>query len=180
MSMTPDKILAKSKANMETMFSLATTQFSVMEKLAELNAAALKAAFEASMSNARAMAGAKDVQELMQTHNGLPQPEVEKAMAYSQGVYELLRQSNAQLQKIAEGHVAEWNANLAALLDQARKNAPEGSHVALDAMKQVLAGSGAAYDSFNKMAKQAAEMAETNVANATTSAKAMANPKKSG
>jgi phasin family protein len=180
MNMTPDQILAAGKGNMETLFSLATTQFSVMEKLAELNAAALKAAFEASMSNARAMAGAKDMQELMQTHKSLPQPAVEKAMAYSQGVYELVRQSNTELQKIAEGHVAEWNANLAALLDQARKNAPEGSHVALDAMKQVLAGTSTAYASFSKIAKQATEMAEANVANATASAKAMAGPKKSG
>ncbi|MGH8673917.1 MAG: phasin family protein, partial [Burkholderiales bacterium] len=65
MYVTPEQIQSTSKANVEALLSLATTQFSALEKLATLSSSALKGAFEDTIANARALAGAKDVQELI-------------------------------------------------------------------------------------------------------------------
>ncbi|MGH8766304.1 MAG: phasin family protein, partial [Burkholderiales bacterium] len=64
MYVTPEQIQATTKANVDAILSLASTQFAAIEKFASLNANAVKSAFEDSLSNVRALAGAKDAQEL--------------------------------------------------------------------------------------------------------------------
>jgi hypothetical protein len=54
------------------------------------------------------------------------------------------------------------------ILDKVSKSAPAGSDVAVAAVKSALAAASTAYDSFNKVAKQATEIAEANFAAATT------------
>jgi phasin family protein len=178
MYVTPEQIQAANKANMESILSLASTQFAAIEKFANLNANAIKAAFEDSLSNARALAGAKDVQELVSLQSTFAQPAIEKAIAYSKSVYEVAAQTNTEFTKVTERRVAEWNENFVSLLDKAAKNAPAGSDVAVSAVKQMLAAANSAYDNFNKVAKQATEIAEANVAAATETVKGLAKSKK--
>jgi phasin family protein len=171
---TPEQIQATNKTAVEAMLSLASSQFAAIEKLANLNASAIRAAFEDTMSNARALAGAKDVQELVSLQSTFAQPAMEKAIAYSKSVYEVATQANADLSKATEKRIAEWNENFVSLLDKAVKNAPAGSDVAVTAVKQMLAAANSAYDNFSKAAKQASEIAEANVAAATESVKNLA------
>jgi phasin family protein len=178
MYVTPEQIQQANKANVEAMLSIASTQFAAIEKLATLNANAVKAAFEDSVANARALAGAKDVQEFVNLQSTFAQPAIEKAIAYSKSVYEVTTQANAELTKVAERRVAEWNENFAALLEKAAKNAPAGSDVALSAAKQMIAAANSAYDNFTKVAKQATEIAEANVAAATETVKSLATKAK--
>lgn len=179
MYVTPEQIQAAGKANVETMLSLAATQFAAIEKLATLNANAVKSAFEDSVNNTRALFGAKDVQEFINLQNTLATPALEKAIAYSKSVYEVATETNAELSKVAEKRVAEWNENFSTLLDQAAKNAPAGSDVAVAAVKSMIAAANSAYDNMSKVAKQANEIAEANVAAATETVKGLAKAKKS-
>jgi len=178
MYVTPEQIQAANKANVEAFLSVANAQFAAMEKLANLNAQAVRTAFEDSLSNTRALLGAKDVQEFVSLQNALAQPAVEKAIAYSKSLYEVATGANAELTKVAERRVAEWNENFVSLLDKASKNAPAGSDVAVAAVKSMLAAANSAYDNFNKVAKQATEIAEANVNAATETAKGLAKGKK--
>jgi 3-oxoacyl-[acyl-carrier-protein] synthase III len=82
------------------------------------------------------------------------------------------------MSKATERRVAEWNENLVSLLDKAVKNAPAGSDVAVTAIKQMIAAANSTYDNFNKVAKQATEMAEANVSAATETVKGLAKAKK--
>jgi len=179
MYVTPEQIQAAGKANVETMLSLAATQFAAMEKLATLNANAVKSAFEDSLSNTRALFGAKDVQEFFNLQSTLATPAIEKAMAYSKSVYEVASETNTELSKVAEKRAAEWNENFSSLLDKAVKNAPAGSDVAVAAVKSMIAAANSAYDNMTKVAKQATEIAEANVAAATETVKGLAKVKKS-
>jgi phasin family protein len=179
MYVTPEQIQAAGKANVETVLSLAAMQFAAMEKLATLNANAVKSAFEDSLSNTRALFGAKDVQEFMNLQSTLATPAIEKAIAYSKSVYEVASETNAELSKVAEKRVAEWNENFSSLLDKAVKNAPAGSDVAVAAVKSMIAAANSAYDNMTKVAKQATEIAEANVAAATETVKGLAKAKKS-
>ena len=112
MYVTPEQIQAATKANVEAMLSLATSQFAALEKFASLNANAVKAAFEDSIANARALAGAKDTQELVSLQSTFAQPTIEKAIAYSKSVYEVATQTNTDLTKATERRVTEWNEKL--------------------------------------------------------------------
>ena len=178
MYVTPEQIQAASKANVDSMLSLAATQFAAIEKLATLNANAVKTAFEDSLSNTRALFGVKDVQEFVNLQNSFATPAIEKAIAYSKSVYEVATETNAELSKAAEKRVTDWNENFTALLDKAVKNAPAGSDVAVAGIKSMLAAANSAYDNFTKVTKQATEIAEANVNAASETVKGLAKAKK--
>ena len=178
MYVTPEQIQAASKATVEALLAVANTQFTALEKLATIQASAVKSAFEDSVANTRALLSAKDVQEFVTLQNSFTQPAIEKAIAYSKSVYEVATEANAELSKVAERRVAEWNENFVTLLDKVSKNAPAGSDVAVAAVKSMLAAANSAYDNLTKAAKQATEIAEANVAAATETVKGLAKPKK--
>ena len=178
MYVTPEQIQTSNKVNVDSLLSVAATQFAALEKLANLNATAVKDAFEDSLANTRALAVAKDVQEFINLQSSFAQPALEKAIAYSRSVYEVATQTQAEFSKMAEKRVAEWNENFVSLLDKAVKNAPAGSDVAVTAVKQMIAAANSAYDNLTKVAKQATEIAEANVAAATETAKNFAKAKK--
>ena len=178
MYVTPEQIQSAQKAGVESLLAVANAQFAAFEKLANINAGAVKSAFEESIANTRALLGAKDVQEFVTLQNSFAQPAIEKAIAYSRSVYEVASEANAELSKVAERRVAEWNENFVSLLDKVSKNAPAGSDVAVAAVKSMLAAANSAYDNMNKVAKQATEIAEANVAAATETVKGLAKAKK--
>lgn len=178
MYVTPEQIQEANKANVETMLSFAAAQFAAMEKLTALSSNAVKTVFEDALANTRALIGARDVQEFVSLQNSFAQPALEKAIAYSKEAYELATETNAALSKLAEKRVAEWNENFASLLDKVAKNAPAGSDVAVAAVKQMIAAANSAYDNFNKVAKQATEIAEANVSAATETVKGLSKAKK--
>ncbi len=178
MYVTPEQIQTANKANVEAVLSLAASQFAAFEKFANLNANAVKAAFEDSLANTRALLGAKDVQEFVNLQSTLAQPAIEKAIAYSKSAYEVATEANAEMSKMTEKRIAEWNENFVSMLDKVTKNAPAGSDVAVAAVKSMLAAANSAYDNFNKVAKQATEIAEANVAAATETVKGLHKAKK--
>ena len=179
MYVTPEQITSANKSNVDAVLSIAAAQFAAIEKLAGLQAAAVKSVFEDSIANTRALAGAKDVQELVALQQQFAQPAVEKAVAYYKSVYEIAMEANAEMSKFAESKTSEMNQSLVSLLDKASKNAPAGSDVAVAAVKSMLNAANTAYDSFSKATKQATEMAEANVSAATETVKGFAKAKKS-
>src|SRR5712692_4836927 len=112
MYLTSEQIQATNKANVESLLAIANAQFAAFEKLANINASAVKSAFEDSIANTRALLGAKDVQEFVTLQNAFAQPAIEKAIAYSKSVYEVATEANSELSKVTERRVAEWNENL--------------------------------------------------------------------
>ena len=178
MYVQPEQIQAANKANVETLLTVANAQFAAFEKLANINASAIKSAFEDSIANIRALLGAKDVQEFVTLQNSFAQPAIEKAIAYSKSVYEVATEANSEFSKVTERRIAEWNENFVTLLDKVSKNAPAGSDVAVAAVKSMLAAGNAAYDNLTKVAKQATEIAEANAAAASETVRGFAKAKK--
>ena len=168
MYVTPEQIAANGKTSVEALLTLANTNFAAYEKFAALHYNATKGAFEDSMNHAKALLNAKDIQDYVNLNVAAAQPSLEKAIAYSRSVYELATQQQAEITKMFEGHAGDFNKNMAGLLDTFAKNAPAGSDVAVAAVKSALAAANSAYDNFSKVAKQATEIAEANIAAATT------------
>ena len=164
---TPEQLATANKANVEAMLTLANTAFASAERFAALNLNTARAVLEDSVNNAKALLGAKDLQEVISLQATLAQPSVEKAVAYSRSVYEISAQTQEEFSKLVEAQFAEVNKNVASTLDKAAKSAPAGSDVAVAAVKSAIAAANSAYDTMSKAAKQVAEIAEANVAAAT-------------
>ncbi|MBS1210052.1 MAG: hypothetical protein H6R19_2450 [Proteobacteria bacterium] len=164
----PEQISTANKASIEAALTLANTAFASAEKLATLNLNTARAILEDSVANAKTLLGAKDAQELVSLQAALAQPTVEKIVSYGRSVYEISAAAQEDITKILESQLSEVNKNVSAALDKAAKSAPAGSDVAVAAVKSAIAAANSAYDSLNKAAKQVAEIAEANVAAATT------------
>ncbi len=165
---TPEQLAGANKANVEALLTIANTAFASAERLAALNLNTARAILEDGVASAKAMLGAKDVQEYLSLQASLTQPAIEKAVAYSKSVYEIASQTQEEFSKVLESGFAEVNKSVVTALDKAAKNAPAGSDVAVAAVKSAIAAANSAYDSMTKAAKQVAEIAEANVAAATS------------
>ena len=163
-----EQISTANKSSIEAALTLANTAFASAEKLATLNLNTARSILEDSVTNTKALLGAKDAQELVTLQAALAQPTVEKLVSYGRSVYEISAAAQEDLSKILESQLSEINKNLSAALDKAAKSAPAGSDVAVAAVKSAIAAANSAYDSINKAAKQVAEIAEANVSAATS------------
>jgi phasin family protein len=168
--LTPEQLSAAAKANLETLVGLTGKAFEGVEKLVELNMQVAKAALSESAENAKAMLAVKDAQELMALQASLLQPSAEKAAAYSRHVYDIASTTSAEFTKTAEAQLTELQKSFVSAVDGALKNAPAGTENAVTLVKSAITAANNAYESVNKAAKQAAEIAEANFNAVTTTA----------
>lgn len=156
---------AKSGVNF-TLF-LANTTLDGIERLAVLNMAAARSAFEAYVSNLNALLGVKDINALVELQKGIAAPSIEKGVEYSRNVIAIATEAKDKIAKEVEVHVADTNAKVSSMVEKALASAPAGSEVAVAAVKTAIKSANEAMDGLNKVAKQAAEVAEASVSAAT-------------
>jgi len=168
MSINPEQFAAANKAAVDSLLSVANTALASAERIASLNLETARSVLEDSVSNAKALMGAKDPQEALSIQASLAQPSVEKAVAYSKSVYEISSETQEQLTKMVEAQFGDFQKNVAAMLEKAAKSAPAGSDVAVAAVQSAIAAANSAFDNMRKTAKQVTEMAQSNVAAATS------------
>lgn len=168
MSINPEQFAAANKAAVDSLLSVANTALASAERIATLNLETARSVLEDSVSNAKALMGAKDPQEALSIQASLAQPSVEKAVAYSKSVYEISTETQEQLAKMVEAQFGDFQKTVAALLDKAAKSAPAGSDVAVAAVKSAIAAANSAFDNMRKTAKQVTDMAQSNMAAATS------------
>ena len=170
MSAIPEQVLGRQKAAVTSLVATQTALFSGFEKLVDLNLKVLKATLEETALRAQQAVDLKDPQEAAAFASGIVQPGAEKAVAYGKHVYDILAGVQSELAALAEAQAAEGRQQLNEAIEQFSKNAPTGSEGAVALIKSSLATATSAYDSLAKAAKQAAEVAESNLnaaANAT-------------
>ena len=168
MSINPEQFAAANKAAVDSLLSVANTALASAERIASLNLETARSVLEDSVSGAKAIMGAKDSQEALSIQASLAQPSVEKAVAYSKSVYEISSETQEQLTKMVEAQFGDFQKNVAAMLEKAAKSAPAGSDVAVAAVQSAIAAANSAFDNMRKTAKQVTEMAQSNVAAATS------------
>jgi phasin family protein len=179
--LTPEQLVATQRANLETLHGLTAKAFEGVEKLVELNLQATKAALTESANHTQALLSVRDAQEMIALQASLFQPLAEKAAAYSRHLYDIASGTGAEFSKAFESKVAESQAQFAAMVDNAAKNAPAGSETAVAMMKSAVAAANNAFESVQKAVKQASDVAEANmqaVAASATSAAKSATAKK--
>lgn len=155
------------KSGFNFALSFANTAFDGIERLAVLNLAASRSLFEAYASNLNALLGAKDIQSFVDLQKGIAAPSIEKGMEYSRNVIAIATDAKEKIAKEVEVHVADTSAKVSGMVEKALASAPAGSEVAVAAVKTAMKSANEAFDGLNKVAKQAAEVAEASVSAAT-------------
>ncbi|WP_459617230.1 TIGR01841 family phasin [Bordetella sp. 2513F-2] len=163
MSAIPQQVLAQQKAAVNTLLATQAAMFGGFEKLVDLNMKVVKATLDEAAQKSQHAAELKDPQEVAAFASGMIQPGAEKALAYGKHVYDIVAGVQAELAQLVEAQIAEGQQQLAEAVEQLSKNAPAGSESAVAMLKSSLATANSAYESLTKAAKQAAEVAESNL-----------------
>lgn len=164
---SPAQFVELQKGQVDTLYALSHAVFGATEKVVDLNLAAAKALMDESAESAQSLLGAKDAKEFVAMNAGYAQPSLEKFVSYNRNLYSIASAAGAEIAKIVEARIAEGNRKVAEMVDFAAKNAPAGSESAVSMIKNAVAASNTAYDTFAKAAKQAVSVAESNIAAAT-------------
>ena len=167
MNLTPEQLAAAQKANLETLTGITNQALVSIEKLVELNMHIAKASLSDSMNNVKKALEIKDVQQLLAHQAEAVQPMAEKMMAYSRHLYELANDTQASFTKVSEKEMQASQKKMNAMVEDWSKNAPAGSEAAVAAMKQAIASANTIYENSQKAMKQALDVAQTNLTNAT-------------
>jgi phasin family protein len=165
---TPEQFSGATRSTIEASVTLTNTAFACVERLTALNLELARSILADSAANAKALFGAKNAQDFFGLQTSLAQPVLEKTIGYSRSVYELGARTNGEFSQILEAQVAETNKNILDAFEQAAKAAPAGSGIGMAALKSAVAAGTSAYAAMNKAAKGFVEMAEANVASATS------------
>jgi len=143
--------------------------FEGVEQLTALNLQVVKASLDEATETGLAALSAKDPQALFALQATLLQPSAEKATAYGKQVYGIVARINADVEKVAGQQAAAAQSAFVSLIEEAGKNAPEGSSNGIALFKSALATATNAFDSLQKAGRQAAENGEANYAAVTGS-----------
>jgi phasin family protein len=122
-----------------------------------------KGAFAQAALTARAVARARDVQELLTLRTRIAENAVENLMGYSRSLYEVASEAQSEYSRLAEERMARFQQAVSETVEQAARSAPAGGDVAVAAIRSQVAATTAAFDSFTKAAKHVASFTDAGV-----------------
>jgi phasin family protein len=163
MYQTPEQLIAINKASVEAALRFAGAALEGAERLIGVQLKTAKSALNDGLQNARALTSVRDVDQLAALKDTVVQPTFEKATAYAKEVYDVASATQADLSRLVEEQVSEFNRQMISALDQFVKTAPAGSEVGIAAMKSTLAAVNSGFDNFTKVAKQFGEATQNNI-----------------
>ena len=163
MYQTPEQLIAFNKANVETILRFAGVALDGAERLMDLQMKTAKSALADGIQSARMLTSVRDFDQLAALKDTVVQPSFEKATAYAKEVYDVTSTTSADLNKLVEEQVTEFNKQVVAALDHIVKTAPAGSEVGIAAMKSTLAAVNSGFDNLTKVAKQFGEATQNNI-----------------
>ena len=173
----PEDLSAYQKTSLDGLLKLADATVASTEQWFNLNLQSAKAGTTEILRQARALAAAKDVQELSSLQSSFSQANAEKAAGYARALYGWMTETQTELSRALDSQITEANRALATAVDKAAKAAPGGSEFAFAAFKQAMTAANQAYDAMTKAGKQVADMTEATV-NATTASVTAGTAKK--
>lgn len=178
MNKVNESAAALNQATVETALSFAKVSMETAEKLMRMQLDAAKSFVAEQSETAKSLAQATDPEAMLALRARITERSVEHALGYTRGVYEVAAQSQQQFTALIEQRMAAFQQEMSAAMGNALNSAPPGSETAVAAIKSTMAAAQSAMDSLNKAAKQATEIAESNVRAMTNAAGAGAKSDK--
>jgi phasin family protein len=165
-----EQFAAINQANIAQATRLAALVLENAEKLAKVNLATAKGALAQGVEGAQAAVAIKDVQQLFSLNATMAEASIQAAWGYSKNLYEIATEAQAQCATLVEESHAAYAKGASAWVDQASKSAPAGSEAAVNAFRQGLAASAAAFGQFNQASRQVVSLADAGVRAAAANA----------
>lgn len=163
----PEQFAELSKTSIETALRFAKIYIDSTERLTKLQMDTFRNFVDESAKNAKATTEGKDLQDIMTLRAKLAESSIQNAVSLSQGVYEVVSQTQQELTQLCEERMATFGSGLSGALEKGGKSLPPGSDFALAAMKSTMAATSAAFENMTKAAKQVAEFADAGIKTAT-------------
>lgn len=176
-----EKLAESQKANAQVMMTLVRTAFHGMEQLSALNLAASRELFNNSATGAQQMMDVKDPKQLPSIAGSLAQPNVDKLLEYSRGLYDLAANMQREITSVMEQQYSAMTQQAAGIVGKGGAGSPISSDLFGAAMNQMMTASSTAFENISQMAKQMTDIIDTNVkaaTSATAKATAALTPKK--
>ena len=163
-----EKLQSAQKANLDLLQQISGKVFESVEQLSQLQFKALRASSSEQFDSLRKLLSARDPQAFAELQASLTQPtaQAERLLEFNREVYDLVSSTQADIAKLAERQVEAGAKHVRELVDVIAKNAPAGAEPAVAALESA----GSVYESAQKAAKQAAEIAENGIAAAASAA----------
>ena len=158
-----DQFTAANEAAFNQFTHFAQLSLSNMEKFAQLGLGAARDSVEQATTHVQALAGAKDVHEVIALNSAAIEPVVKRAYAYSRTAYEAAAETNNEVKRVLEEHASEYNRAAVAALEEAFKFAPTGSESMVDNVKTAMAAAQSAYNNMTSINKQIYDTVEKSV-----------------
>ena len=161
-----EELTAANAAAIANLESVAHTALEAIESLAALNLGFARQSLEKGTKQATAALKLKSPQEGAE----VVKPGVESVVAYSRSAYDIANGAAAEITAMLKKQFDDMSKKVQAAAVSGAQQAPFGSDVVLAAIKQTVEANNAAYANLSKAVTQAAEIAQANVAKATSAA----------
>ena len=158
-----DQFTAANEAAINQFSYFAQLSLANAERFAELSLGAARESLEQATLHAQALAGAKDVHEVIAINSTVVEPSLKRAYAYSRTAYETVAETNNEVKRVFEKQAGEYNRAAVAALEEAFKYAPAGSESVVENVKSAFAAAQSAYDNLTSINKQIYDTVEKTV-----------------
>ncbi|MGV0998131.1 MAG: phasin family protein [Fluviibacter sp.] len=165
-----EQIAAANTAAVANLQTVANTALQAIESLSALNLSFVRDSLDKGSQQVNAAMKAKTPQEAAALTAESVQPTVENIVAYTRSLYDIANGAASIITEMLKKQFDDLSKQVQEAAVTGAKAAPFGSDVALAAIKQAIDANNTAYANLNKAVKQAADLAESNVAQATTAA----------
>ncbi|HWH39768.1 MAG TPA: phasin family protein [Usitatibacter sp.] len=173
-----DQFTAANEAAIDQFANLAQLSLANLEKFAQLGLSAARENVEQATAQAQALAGARDVHEVIALSSAAVEPVIKRAYAYSRTVYETTADTNNEVKRTFEKQAAEINRAAVAAFEEAFKYAPTGSEAVVENVKTAFAAAQGAYDNLASINRQIYDTVEKTVEQNVATAQAATEPKR--
>ena len=174
-----DQVSAANEAAIEQFSYFAKLALSNVEKFAELGLGAARESVSLATKHAQAVAGARDIQEVIAINSAALEPSLKRAYSLSRTAFEAAAEANNEVKRTLEKRNAEVQKAAIAALEEAFKYAPAGSESVVANVKSSMAAAQSAYENFVAMNKQIYDTLEQTVEQTVATAQAASGNKPS-
>lgn len=172
-----DQFTAANEAAIDQFNHFAQLSLANFERFATLGLGAARDTVEQGTAHAQALAGAKDVHEVIALNSAALEPVLKRAYTYSRTVYETAAQANDEVKRVFEKQAGELNKSTVAVFEEAFKFAPAGSETLVENMKTAIAAAQSAYDNVASINKQLYDTVQKSVEQNVETVKSAAKPR---
>ena len=167
-----DQFTAANEAAIEQFANLAKLSLANVEKFAQMGLSAARESVVQATKHAQALAGARDVNEVIAINSAALEPALKRTYAASRSAFEAANESNDEIKRVFEKRNVEVQKAAVAALEEAFKYAPAGSETVVANVKSAMTAAQSAYDNFAAMNKQIYDTLEQTVEQTVATAQA--------